>query len=201
VGVCSYRKKTIFLSKPYTLANDESIIYEVILHEIAHAIVGIGNAHNHIWKRKCIELGIKPNVTTKHEALNIPVPDYKRKSYHGVCINCGKDFYRYRQPKMSSRKQGCIKCCTEFNGRKYSDKYQIVWDCLKNQISNDLPYIPIFNPNPINIPLSVMLNTMNRKLDSKPVFDKEVYLENMKYLNELAKEKAKEKEKTQEKNK
>ena len=50
-------KSTKFLRK----ANDEEII-DTVLHEIAHAIVGPGQGHNLIWKKKAIEIGCSGKI-------------------------------------------------------------------------------------------------------------------------------------------
>ena len=57
LGLCSYVKKTIFVSGDIIPINDKKAITEVLLHEIAHALVGRGNGHNRTWKNKAIEIG------------------------------------------------------------------------------------------------------------------------------------------------
>jgi predicted SprT family Zn-dependent metalloprotease len=56
-GVCKYRKKLIGLSKQLTELNSLETVKDTILHEIAHALVGIGHGHDHVWKNKAIEIG------------------------------------------------------------------------------------------------------------------------------------------------
>lgn len=60
LGDCSYAHKRIRLSKFHVLKNDRSITTNTILHEIAHALAGVGNGHNIIWKRWCIQVGANP---------------------------------------------------------------------------------------------------------------------------------------------
>lgn len=90
-GLCSYRKNTIFLSKPLTLLNDEAQVRDTILHEIAHALVGSGHHHDKVWKAKCVEIGAKP---LRCCAVGKITPD----KYVAVCV-CGKVFSRINKPK------------------------------------------------------------------------------------------------------
>lgn len=52
--------KTIRLSKHLVAMNPEPIVRDVILHEIAHALAGLENGHNHIWRAACKKVGAKP---------------------------------------------------------------------------------------------------------------------------------------------
>ncbi len=47
-GLCSYSRKTIFLSKILTVQVDEEGVTNTILHEIAHALVGAGHSHDRV---------------------------------------------------------------------------------------------------------------------------------------------------------
>lgn len=51
-----YRNR-IMLSKRLTEVRSESDVRNTILHEIAHAIVGLEHAHDKVWKAKCLEIG------------------------------------------------------------------------------------------------------------------------------------------------
>ena len=62
-GVCSYRTKTIQLSKPITTHEGEKKITDTILHEIAHAIAGHDAGHGAEWKRVARRLGASPTAT------------------------------------------------------------------------------------------------------------------------------------------
>lgn len=58
LGLCSQDK--IKLSIKHCLEDNDADILDTILHEIAHAIVGIENRHNRVWKEKAISLGVAP---------------------------------------------------------------------------------------------------------------------------------------------
>jgi hypothetical protein len=49
---------TIGLSR-LLVVNDVIQVTDTILHEIAHALT-LGDGHGYAWKRKCIEIGAKP---------------------------------------------------------------------------------------------------------------------------------------------
>ncbi len=56
-GVCRYRDQRIDLSVSYCLRATRADIENTLLHEIAHAIVGIEHGHDAVWKAKAHEIG------------------------------------------------------------------------------------------------------------------------------------------------
>ena len=105
-GCCHYSDKKITLSKEFTLLNDEEIVKDVMLHEIAHALAPAGAHHGLQWKRKAIELGCKP------EANNGNVIKPKSK-YTGTCSNCG-----YTIQCMKITRGSCGQCSRVFDPSK-----------------------------------------------------------------------------------
>jgi SprT-like family len=69
-GRCVLSDKEIVLSRRLVEANDEAQVRDVILHEIAHALIPDRHGHDEVWKTKCIEIGARPeqyhsaNLTT-----------------------------------------------------------------------------------------------------------------------------------------
>ena len=57
LGLCKYSEKTIYLSILYTEINDNKVIRNTILHEIAHALAGSRNGHNRIWRTIAKSIG------------------------------------------------------------------------------------------------------------------------------------------------
>lgn len=57
-GNCSSSNQTIKLNITFVVKNGIERIKNTILHEIAHAIVGIENGHNEVWQAKAKELGV-----------------------------------------------------------------------------------------------------------------------------------------------
>lgn len=64
LGLCSYRKKTIELSRPYYMLTGVNEILDTLLHEFAHALTK-GHGHDYIWKNVTRRLGAKPNRVAK----------------------------------------------------------------------------------------------------------------------------------------
>lgn len=117
-GLCSHSKKTISLSRPLTELNDEDAVDDTILHEIAHALVPANEGHGIVWKRKCREIGAKPERTFD----NIEVPEGK---YTLECPNCGVQKSRHRKPKRYG--VACSRCCNRYAGGRYDAKYAFRW--------------------------------------------------------------------------
>lgn len=101
LGSCHYSTKTIKLSIYYLHLQDAEII-DTILHEIAHALVGRGHRHGHVWKAKAREIGARPKACASVGASTKP-PLYKLH-----CHKCGyaRSFFR-----KVRRKYSCGKCC------------------------------------------------------------------------------------------
>jgi predicted SprT family Zn-dependent metalloprotease len=90
VGQCDHRKKLIQYSVHYTIKTPMHTIKDTILHEIAHALVGPNHGHDWTWKRKCIEIGAKPERLV-WEATTATKPNYILE-----CPECGQRWKRYR---------------------------------------------------------------------------------------------------------
>lgn len=56
LGSCS--SDTIILSINHALSYDIKNIDHTILHEIAHAIVGVNHGHREVWQNRAKELGV-----------------------------------------------------------------------------------------------------------------------------------------------
>ena len=110
-GVTHHRKQVISLSRNLTSLNTEDEVRDTLLHEIDHALVGIGHGHDRVWKRKALEIGC--NGQRGHSALTPPA------KYIGKCPN-GHEFRRQRRTRDD---QSCPTCCPHFN-RDYIIKWQ-----------------------------------------------------------------------------
>ena len=102
-GLCAHSKRTISLSKHLSPLRKKEDIVNTILHEIAHALVGPRNGHNHIWKRKALEIGCDGNRCGNDVRVE--------GKWVGSCPN-GHSFSKHRKPK---KKTSCGKCCNTFN--------------------------------------------------------------------------------------
>lgn len=93
LGVCNYRKKTIFLSTYFLNRIPDEEIEDTILHEIAHALAGIcygATGHGKEWKQICREIGAKPQRCHSGEVKN---HTYR---YTIKCPKCGHKSGRHR---------------------------------------------------------------------------------------------------------
>lgn len=98
-GQCSYSKKTISLSKHLTLLNDESLVRNTILHEIAHALVGHKAAHGPAWRAQALAIGCDGRRTYND---NVAAPP---RNTVGVCPGCLREIRRYRRRALY-----CLPC-------------------------------------------------------------------------------------------
>lgn len=114
-GCCNYYKKKISLSKQLTELNTEDKVKDTLLHEIAHALVGIGHGHNKIWKSKAKEIGCSGDRCYDEDVLT---PDGK---YNYKCPRCNKTINRHRKIKAFL---ACGTCCKTYNKGRYSEAFQ-----------------------------------------------------------------------------
>lgn len=111
-------RKEITISYEVNSRHGWDFTKDTILHEVAHALSGMGNGHNHVWKRNCRKLGIKPVVTFQG---NMPESVYK---WQRVCPNCKKKSKKYI--RKINVKSACRSCCREFNDGKYTTKFKFI---------------------------------------------------------------------------
>ena len=95
LGLCSYGKKEIALSRLYVSTGTEKEIEQTLLHEIAHALIGPRvKAHGYEWKRLARSIGVvNPKSTTKtNESFNDvarTIRAARTANYVINCPNCG----------------------------------------------------------------------------------------------------------------
>ena len=111
-GQCDFRARRITISKH--LVNNSSLdqIEQVILHEIAHALVGKDAGHSKVWRAKAKDIGYRfEKVDWQAMASDVT-------GYLGLCPR-GHEHFRIRKP---SGPRSCRKCA----GR-YDPRYLISW--------------------------------------------------------------------------
>jgi predicted SprT family Zn-dependent metalloprotease len=84
LGMTVHSHKTIRLSAPWIFKAEEACIRDVILHEIAHALVGPGCGHGYVWQQRAKQLGARPERCNSFDG---PRPEKKFINYctnHGV---------------------------------------------------------------------------------------------------------------------
>jgi predicted SprT family Zn-dependent metalloprotease len=110
MGLCRHATRSIELSIYLVDWNGPEEVRDTILHEIAHALVGPGHGHDAVWKRKCVEVGARPQRCGQ---AGMPAGKWQAR-----CGECGQQFHRHRRPK---RLEGwfCRSCGPE--------RGQLVW--------------------------------------------------------------------------
>jgi predicted SprT family Zn-dependent metalloprotease len=121
LGVCRFGPRVIGLSAPIIALNDESVIRDTVLHEIAHALAGPAAGHGPQWKAVARSIGANPQRCA--DGATTATPDAR---WVGSCRFC--DFTLDRHRLTASARQGaCPRCCNRHNGGRYTDEYLLVW--------------------------------------------------------------------------
>jgi len=121
LGMCSHGRQTISLSAPLILLNDESTVLDTILHEIAHALVGPGHKHNHVWRAKARAIGCNPKAcVSSADIVSVPTP------WVGTCPNCSTTIGRHRLTDKA-RRVACSACCNRHNRGRYAEQFKFEW--------------------------------------------------------------------------
>jgi predicted SprT family Zn-dependent metalloprotease len=105
-GCCNERKRLITLSAHLTLLNTEQEVRDTILHEIAHALVGVRAGHGHKWRRMASLIGCNARACYGNE-VHLPPTQFV-----GRCPSCGFEIHRARR-----RRASCGKCDRKFNAK------------------------------------------------------------------------------------
>ena len=108
-GLCRYHKQEISVSKKLANLNSIEESKDVVLHEIAHALTGIGHGHDAVWKRMCVKVGARPERCYSSEANGGNVKQVKGK-YKVINKDTGKVYsYYHRRPKRRDWSEAWIK--------------------------------------------------------------------------------------------
>jgi predicted SprT family Zn-dependent metalloprotease len=109
LGDCNHGKKRIRLSEYFAgLVSTEDLI-DTINHEIAHAIVGRGHGHDHVWREACIKTGANPERIANKQIIG-----ERKFKWTGKCPSCGGEHNRYRLTR-SAKTASCGKCTKSFD--------------------------------------------------------------------------------------
>jgi predicted SprT family Zn-dependent metalloprotease len=103
LGRCYYPYRfgggRIELSKYFVDGNSESLVLDILLHEIAHALTYKRyhvRGHGYHWQKTCIELGCNPS-----RCCNQAEPEKMKYKYSATCPKCYEKYYKQRSPKAS----------------------------------------------------------------------------------------------------
>ena len=120
-GLCNEKKKAISLSLMTIPFVNVEKIKDTVLHEIAHALVGVSNQHNNVWRNCAIKIGSKGErcdsivnniISEEHkEKRDIIV---KKNAIIYECKVCKNELIRKIPLKQDT---SCSKCYPKFDRR------------------------------------------------------------------------------------
>lgn len=99
------------------LQSNQQAIFDVIMHEIAHGIVGTANKHNDTWKAAALKLGAIPRACSQY---NVKIK-YK---YRANCRVCNKQYVM--QKPLSKRRYYCNNAGCPVKERGHFSR-QLIW--------------------------------------------------------------------------
>ncbi|MDO5746303.1 MAG: SprT-like domain-containing protein [Actinomycetaceae bacterium] len=111
-GMCREKAKVIQLSGKLIPLYGESMVRDIILHEIAHALVGAKHGHDSVWKAQARQLGAKPYARLPKDTPQLGAP------WIGTCPQ-GHTIERFRRPQ---KPLSCAQCSPRYNPR-----YRFTW--------------------------------------------------------------------------
>lgn len=118
-GACRPSRREISLSRCLTPLHSDAEVRDTILHEIAHALVGVRRGHDAVWRAKAVAIGCTGLRCVAPESARPPAP------WIGRCA-MGHELARYRQP---TRVMSCIRCSPRFTVEALID-----WTCRGQQV-------------------------------------------------------------------
>lgn len=111
-GYTSHERRTISFSRTLLELYQPDQVRALILHEVAHALVGPGHGHDAVWRRLCLDIG--GDGRTRVDA-HWPSPT---PLWVGVCPN-GHSIARHRLVRRTSTCRICSPV--------YDERFLITW--------------------------------------------------------------------------
>lgn len=105
-GACHHSRRAITLSAALTSQYDEATVRDVVLHEIAHALVGAAHGHDEVWRAMARRIGAKDRARLDRNLPAVEAP------WVGTCRRCGNTKRLYRSPQ---RVVACGVCSRNFS--------------------------------------------------------------------------------------
>ena len=111
-GLCNFTDRRITVSRYLAEKYELEEVRQILLHEVAHALVGPDAGHGPTWRSTAASIGYTGGRTHDGEIAHEQAP------WIGLCP-AGHEFFRFRKP---TRPSSCTKCA-----RGYSPEHGIRW--------------------------------------------------------------------------
>jgi predicted SprT family Zn-dependent metalloprotease len=117
-GACRSDLRRISLSRHLTALNEETVVRDTLLHEIAHALAPASSGHNAAWRRIAASLGAQPERCIDPGTVRLPNPPLV-----GRCPACGWEVRAHRRGDVA-----CRRCCVRHNRGRYDRRFALRWE-------------------------------------------------------------------------
>lgn len=97
-GQCNHTYRRISMSRHLVPLWTDEQVFDTLIHEIAHALVGPKQGHGPVWAAKMREIGGKPERCHNNAVVDPPI--------HAVCDTHGVIAKRHRRTRGAI----CLKC-------------------------------------------------------------------------------------------
>jgi len=111
-GQCDFGRHRITVSRHIALRSTDDEVHQILLHEVAHAMVGARAGHGPRWRSAAAAIGYVG--TRLHDG---PIAS-ELAPWVGTCP-AGHEHFRYRTP---NRPMACARC-----SRRYDPRHAITW--------------------------------------------------------------------------
>ena len=102
-GQC-FAIRLITISTHLAEVNTDERVKRTVLHEIAHALVGVRHGHDRVWRAECLRIGGDGRrCYDSASTVRVAAP------WRAVCHRCGEVVHRYRRPR-ANRVYYCVGC-------------------------------------------------------------------------------------------
>ena len=115
-GSCRHDRQLISMAEQFCLTADNAQIEDTILHEIAHALVGVKHGHDVVWQAKAREIGCS--------AARTHCVSFSQPRYIVSCKQCGT--YGVRDKRGKNRV--CKRCLSPITYDQYTEE---LWDSVQ----------------------------------------------------------------------
>lgn len=119
-GCCHNSLKLITISRALTELNNPLVVYNTILHEIAHALTPYDRGHGREWRAMAKTIGC--DAQRCYNSATVATPP---KPFKGTCPSCHRTITRHQRNQIA-----CGQCCKKYNHNRFSSEFLFKWERL-----------------------------------------------------------------------